>query len=304
MAKEIKGELHHWWPRKLSEFWADENGAVTWVAPDGTEKPSKPETWGAIRNGHTVNFGPEWKSSFEGAFNRADTNFPYVVNDLLQVDSDFRHRDEPVAKRLHPVKIDGTTLENLRECIASLIVRLPQNRNQAIATAEYYRGSIDNKRERDNLIALNLFHQLGTTTKSLYGGKFILVFSERDEFIFGDGFYHNVSPGHGTATNIKIVVPLTPNLVVIYFRPMEYVSEPNAFSVRIEGSEVQAFNDLIQVYSKNMLFFRSQRPQLLPAFERGEHLQFEYHRLPWLQEIIDEAAYYGGRRSFRPRSIF
>jgi hypothetical protein len=284
----MRGALHHWWPRKLSEFWADENGAVTWIAPDGTEKSSKPESWGAIRNGHTVNFGPEWMASFEGAFSRADTNFPYVVRHLLGVDSDFHQKMRSISKRLYPVKIDDKTLDHLRECLASLVVRSPRNRNMVIATVEHYRGSIQDKRERDNLIAMNLFHQFEAATKALRDGKFIVVFSEDYEFIFGDGFYHNISPGYPTGTNPKLVVPLTPNLTIIYFRPTQYLTQPNAFSVRAERAEVEEFNKLIQVYSKDMLFFRSQWPQLLSAFTKATHLQFEYHRVPWLQEIFDE----------------
>jgi hypothetical protein len=300
----IKSASHHWWPESLSAFWADQNGAVNWLQPDGAERQSKHSTWGAITNGHTVKLGPEWEFSFEGDFGRADSNFPSLINHFLQLDSEFTYMNAPLEKRLLEILVEENLLKKLRECLASLIVRSPQNRNKAIITAEHYRGEISNKREKHNLIGINLSRQLKGTISSLAGGKFIFVFSEFKEFIFGDGTYHNIPMGHSNSSNVKLIMPLTPELTVIYFRPLQYHTMPNAFTLRLQDGEVEKFNDLVQVYSKDKIFYRSQRPTVKDDFAQGQHLEFTYHRLRWLDEIIEEAAHFGTRRMFRPQSFF
>lgn len=158
---------------------------------------------------------------------------------------------------------------------------------------EFYRGEINDLRERDNLIAINLRGQLRGTIDALRGGKFIVVFSPDKEFIFGDGFYHNITPGFSASTGVKLAVPLTPHMAVIFSRPMSYVTLPNVFTLRIGPEETREFNELIQIYSKEMIFYRSERPELLSCFTRGEHLRLKHSRLPWLQDLIDAAADYG-----------
>lgn len=48
--------------------------------------------------------------------------------------------------------------------------------------------------------------------------------------------------------------------------------------------QVNWINDLMQIYAKNHLFFRSRPPKLTEEFKRKQFLQLEYHR----DELIDE----------------
>jgi len=64
----LRNELHHWWPRSLSKYWADTDGHASAVFSDGTIVRSKPRQFGAIRNAHNIKMAPEptvWDISYE-----------------------------------------------------------------------------------------------------------------------------------------------------------------------------------------------------------------------------------------------
>lgn len=106
-------------------------------------------------------------------------------------------------------------------------------------------------------------------------GKIRFFFSESSEFIFGDGFYHNISiDGVCCEPDIRILVPLTPNLTVLYVRPMAYMVEPKLMTRLASHELVMRVNETVQIYSKEYLFYRSEKPTLSKHFFTREHLIF------------------------------
>lgn len=131
-------------------------------------------------------------------------------------------------------------------------------------------------------------------------GKFAILHAGESEFIFGDGFAHNVSFVSNTNHSIRYLLPLTPEVAVFYCSPMSYRSYPIATSINLNPDEVEFVNFTVQVYSKRFLFFREIHPILSEAFQQGEHLQFEYDNHAWMkafQEVLAES-YFGPDHAF------
>lgn len=278
-AYDMKSQRHHWWPEAVSQFWKDpEDGFSGWLRPDGTVKRLPPKNVGAITNGHAVKWGKDpddttpWNASFEKEFDRADTDFPGVVAWLESLDRTDQP-DAAKAVRFLAVKLTDAEIARLMECVVSLVVRSPVTRQAAVALAEGLRGPLP-ERERNTLISANLWHLqrrfvggLGTR------GKFVVIYSPKREFIFGDGFFNNFgslnAPHHP-----KMFVPLTPGMALLYARPMRYLVEPRVTTLTIDAGEADALNLAVQVYAKENIFFRREQPFVLDYFRRAEHQKF------------------------------
>ncbi len=75
-------------------------------------------------------------------------------------------------------------------------------------------------------------------------------------------------------------------------RPSSYPSEPKLVTLRLAPAEVVSLNELVQIYAKDFLFFRSQPPAVAEVFAIGEFRQLKYHRDPWLDALLDDLAQY------------
>lgn len=71
------------------------------------------------------------------------------------------------------------------------------------------------------------------------------------------------------------------------------MTEPRLATLVVSAREADALNEAVQIYSRNMLFYRVEQPTLLDAFRRGEHLRYAeldnpidglIHRLPGVEE--------------------
>lgn len=295
MHKPLKTGLHHWWPKGLSQFWRDQNDGTTQLSPNGEELKSKSAQFGAITNGHHVKISETpspWDRTFEHTFDRPDSNFPSVIEWLHSFEVATSYIDERFENRLQPQSATADMLANLTECLASLIVRSPAFRNVIRLTIESYRNEpgVPPFTAPESLVAANMQDCLKTFSREIGGrGKIVVLYSDTREFIFGDGFLHNFSPP-GRLNSPRCLIPLTPTMSVLYFLPRSYVAIPRLMTMRISPSEVETLNHIIQVYSRDYIFFRSQKPRILPEFSKGEFLQCQYHKHPWLDLLIEVAA--------------
>jgi hypothetical protein len=122
------------------------------------------------------------------------------------------------------------------------------------------------------------------------GGKFTILLSGTRELIFGDGFLHNISSFANTPQSPRCLVPVTPEIAVLYIRPWKYSSLPRAFTMNLDADETAFINRSVQVYSSKYMFYRSQKPEITKEFERGEHLEFRGNTVPWLEALADAVA--------------
>jgi hypothetical protein len=285
MAK-FKTERHHWWPEGVSQYWADSEGGVHWLLPNGDIRRSVPKSFGVIGNGHTIKLGDDpavgsvWDTNFESAFHDADTNFPWIIQWLDTLERCDPPYERPIMSRVVPVSVGDEQFATLIECLVSLAVRSPKYREQSVSLAEHLRGALP-ERERNALIGANIQRALRNAVRNLGGsGKAMVVFSPEREFIFGDGFFHNLSPQGEHWHNPKLFVPLTPWMSVLFSRPTGYMVEPRLVTFVADSSEVDELNYVVQVYAREMLFYRSERPKIEDVFSCGVHKVFADDRNP------------------------
>jgi hypothetical protein len=269
------------WPECVSERWGDEEGCVHWLAPSGEVKRIPTHNLGAIGNGHMIKLGPvgapdsPWDENFEPQFDRADDTFPGVISWLESLSRRTNVEGTPLAQRFLVQPADDALLAQLSECVVSLAVRSPKNREAAVALAEHLRGPLP-PRERNALIGLNMRQtQRQASAAVSHRAKFVVVYSPDREFIFGDGFYHNVrSPMNGMFLP-QIFAPLTPRLAVLIARTTSYRTEPKLTTLVVGVDETEGFNQAVQVYSKDSIYYRSDAPLVIEAFTAGKHLVYD-----------------------------
>lgn len=288
MAK-LKSELHHWWPRCVSSHWAADDGTTGWIKPDGTCRRVPPRHLGVLRNAHHIKLGDPgvstpWDSSFEDEFDAADSRFPEVVSWLEELQRRVTPRPRFPDRLLSQPATDDQ-LRLLTECVVSLAVRSPMNREASVAAAEHLRGSLK-KPERGALIAMNMRNSQRLIADSIgASAKFAVLYSQVREFIFGDGFFHNVTAVVNRPLAPTIVAPITPNIAVIVTRPTAYMVEPRLSTLVLNDGEVEVCNHAVQVYARNALFFRNDRPFIDAAFARAEHLRYAHPDNP-ISELV------------------
>lgn len=287
MNNAVKTGLHHWWPKGLSSFWTGDDDCVTRINPQGEELRSPPAQFGGITNGHAVNLDGPWSFSFESKFDAVDSRLPYLVEEINSLEAKSYSISSQIHDRLQAQSPTDHFLNEIGMTVASLILRSPSHRNKIAKTTEYYQGQFgfSEPKADKNLINMNLAHKLEAFSRNFHGGKYVIAFSDEAEFIYGDGFYTNMASENLTGHR-KTVLPLTPTAAIIYSRPTQYFTYPKLMTLKLRREEVIRFNDLVQVYSKNQLFYRSQKPDLLEPFTRGEFLTFQYHKIEWLEEFL------------------
>jgi hypothetical protein len=276
----LKSENHHWWPRCVSRHWAAEDGKTGWVKPDGSIIRVPPEKLGMIGNGHHVKFGRElensntWDFSFEKEFDAADRNFPSVITWLEGLDRESILTSDLQARFIPQQNSDEQILA-LTESVVSLAVRNPMNREASVALPEYLRGTIPVS-ERNNLIGLNMRTSQRLIADAVgTNAKYVVLFSNSKEFICGDGFFHNARAIRDFPNAPKILVPITPTISVIIYRPTFMLVKPRLSTLFLNDNEVDQCNHTIQIYSRQALFFRSEIPSLTEDFLCGQHLRYE-----------------------------
>lgn len=276
---KLKSERHHWWPRCVSRHWTANDGTTGWIKPDGSEKRVPPDKLGMIGNGHHIKLGrtPDqstgWDTSFEDEFNLADNSFPDVIEWLEGLER------RPIAgqdlrPRFVTQEASNDQLRALTECVVSLAVRGPMNREASVSLAEQLRGPLPG-RERNALIGINMRQSQRLTADSIGSrGKFAVLYSMGREFIYGDGFFHNVKAVVNSPMAPKILAPITPLISVIISRPTKFTAEPRLVTIALTEDEVDRCNHAVQVYSCDALYYRNDRPALDEAFKCGERREY------------------------------
>ncbi|WP_020591802.1 DUF4238 domain-containing protein [Kiloniella laminariae] len=281
---KAKSEKHHWWPECVSEHWKNADGKVHWLQPNGKLIVAPPKNFGCIGNGHYIKLARNagettpWDQNFEPFFDDADGGFPSVISWLKSLKRDDKREAKTLSDRFTPQNTSDKQIAQLVESIVSLAVRSPMQRQTGARTAEALRG-IDRlpERERNTLITLNMrdsqqrvVSQIGTR------GKFAILYSPKREFVFGDGFFHNIrSPVQPSQLNsYKMLVPITPEICVLYANPWQYITEPRLFTFVVTPEEADVLNNVVQIYSCNSIFYRSEMPKIISGYAEATHKIF------------------------------
>lgn len=159
------------------------------------------------------------------------------------------------------------------ESLTSLAIRSPMTREACVSVAEHFRGPLP-ERERNSLIAINLRDMHSRAVKSFgVRGKAAVILSPDREFVFGDGFYHNLTSPSAAPPSPAIFAPLTPRLALLYARPMRFTTEPRLSTLVIGADEAEALNRIVQIYARDKLFYRTDKPELTEDYRAVTHRQ-------------------------------
>jgi hypothetical protein len=292
--KRLKTARHHWWPEGLSEFWADKDGCTNCMAWDGKVIRLQPEKFGHIGSGHHIKFSEEnpWNTSIEEEFGEADTDFPFLANWLLGLE---KRTGDPIAnlnKRLLAQSLPSERRRQLAQCLASLIVRSPRSRNNIQREVEYFqkRFGVKDIRVDKLLIAANMRGCQEVFSQTIESsGQFSVLFTDSQEFIFGDGFLHNFPPRADEPTNPRFVVPLLPSVSIAFSQPTTSRTQPAIATILLRKDEVQLFNEIVQIYSRDHIYFRHDPPRVFESFSRREFLQLQNHKHDVLERLLESA---------------
>lgn len=275
----LKSERHHWWPRCVSRHWADVDGKTGWISNTGGFRRLRPDALGQIGNGHHIKVSHTpggsslWDTSFEHEFNLADSTFPDTIQWLESLECEA-NPDQPLRNRFLAQSASDDQLRLLTEAAVSLAVRSPRFREKCVALAEDLRGPLP-EAERNALIGMNMRHLQRSISDSLgTNAKFAVLLTREREFIYGDGFFQNLSGTAPQFNMVRLLAPITPTMSVAIFQPSQYRPEPRLSAIVLTETEVAACNDAVQIYSGRDLFFRSQVPLLLTQFTSGQYMNY------------------------------
>lgn len=285
MNRTYESKRHHWWPRAVSGYWADACGMVTQLLADGKEVAGAPWTFGHDKHSHNIRFGGPWNSSFESMYGNADSSAAAVIDWLSTLEAKRTNFSSGFSERLlaHAMMRERRML--LAELLASLIVRSPLMRHRIARCVEARRDAFpsSNSIVNTSLVAVNMRPLLAAfMSRMLVTGKFAVLLSEDRELIFGDGFFSTFpTNGHGTGIH-RCIIPMTPSMAVLYTSPLQYVSKCELATIVLRNNEVEFLNLLVQVYSGDRIFYRSDRPVIHDAFLARQHMQITGHSNPEL----------------------
>lgn len=275
----LKSARHHWWPECVSKHWAGTDGKVGWLKPDGSSLRLPPRHLGVIGNGHFVKLGSDgqqtpFDESFESEFDKADTLFPSFIEWLGHLQR-VAGKEGTAHGRFVPMTATDKEIDRLVQCLVSLAVRSPMNREASVSLADQLRGGQLPPRERAAIMGLNMRRQQQSIVEDVgLRAKFVVFFSPKRDFLFGDGFYHNVQYARPPLRNPTVLAPITPNISVLLTRPQQYMANPRLTTLTLTEEEAEQLNLAVQIYSKNAIYFRQDAPCIDDSFLTGEHRQF------------------------------
>ena len=297
----LKTTDHHWWPQALARLWADDGGVVHQLFSDGRLVPqTNPKKFGHIKNGHLIKLAADpgvstpWDQDFEEKFSRADSAIPDIIRWLEGLPFEKRFSVAHRRERFVPASQDWEKLNLLLELLIALVVRSPRFRNLVKGATEYARsrmGFTDAVASK-SLLNANLRDTLERFLEPARDlGKFAVLMATENEFIFGDGFFHSyVTSSHPPLTP-EILLPLTPQIAVLWAIPTTYSPEPNLVTVCLNPRETEIVNETVLTHSKDFVFYRSKRPRLTEHFERREHLTYVDGVHPTIHGLIRDLAH-------------
>ncbi|WP_210290607.1 hypothetical protein [Rhizobium sp. BK650] len=300
-----KSREHHWWPVGLQKFWADKNGDLAWISPQGKidRKRVRNRKIAKKAHGHTIFHGQVWETNFEGDFQSVDDAAPQIVETLLGfkpfglTPSEALHmfrllfkRDRHLRDTCRFYNLDENTNRKLLLLILSLLIRGPGNRFRY----ENY-PQLVGLPPNENVGKLNMRQAYSLAkrqceTGSLSNRYYVLLHSPWKRFVFGDGQFDWLSQGlNGYRIDGRALMPLTPHLCIYVCTPRSMRVTPNCASFLAPPWMVDEVNEMIQACSKDAIYFMGSQPKLMPAFIEGQFLR---HNRPnnYLIDLLDEVA--------------
>ncbi|RYF05208.1 MAG: hypothetical protein EOO77_28640 [Oxalobacteraceae bacterium] len=304
MARNVPRD-HHWWPVALQDYWADKNGEVSWIEPDEKvgKKKHRNRKIGYKIHGHTLSRGGGWPSTnFESEFDidaRVHDIVTYLVKPkplgqslrevvaLLKCAFNKERKLLDLSKVYH---IEERIGRDLLLLIYSLLIRSPSSRFKYESFPERFGLPVIEDVGKANMLQNYRMAKKLCENGVLTNRFFVLLHSDFKHFICGDGYLDWLS-GELQAGRVggRALIPLTPNLCVYICTPIAMRSDRNCASLRAPAWMVDRVNEIVQIYSRDKLFFLGRKPQLTDEFRMRQFLQHSSYSVDLFQ-MFDELA--------------
>lgn len=259
-------EYHHWWPKCVSKHWKDDQGVIRRLSFDGTLcEYKKLEKIGYTTDAHSIKFSEKptyFDERFEHCFDFADGNegFVYIISLL-----------KDLQRNIKPLEEEDKVLDILLECLLSLVVRSPSFCNSMGKDIEEITKNAATE------LPVKLMQREAMDRFKMYlcnKGKFAILFSREQEFIFGDGFYNNFKNASGADKEIRMIVPVLPNICVYYIRPINCGRNPRWVAIDLGKDDIDFINKTTMAYSRDYVFYKSQKPIITEEFSCRKFLPY------------------------------
>ena len=249
-------QKHHWWPCSLQQYWASESRQISQIGHDGdirtafsrkTNGKMSRTNFCQFTNAHLIFKKGVWASTVEPLFKEVDEKFGELVTQLAQLTDLYECGNiEDLNKDLSPVP-ETSIPTGLLASVASLAVRSPFFRNQCLLGANALRPDTFPAGPKDPLVAANIAQTFRSSQERLgHSGLHFIAYSDECEFIFGDGFFSSLEPGDTHQQQLKLVVPLTPNIAFLK-APVHHIYSPGLRLVRLNPDWVGYCNSITQL---------------------------------------------------------
>ena len=281
---------HHWWPRCLSKFWKGEDGEVRCIKPDGKIKTSKKRIkgFGSYLNWHkkTDQISDWWpKEKIEYLFQKADDDFPDVIEQLETLSTDKRVQHETNLQTGGKL-IDADDYQKLYHCCASLIVRSPCFRNRISQGIEKYPWFQNSNHGLQETVVGNIERSFDKIESLIArSGKKFCFYAEENEFVFGDGFFNSATMSVTTISPSYFagIIPLTPKIAFGFRTPSLGYSGFRLLT--IGRTSVENINRLTMGYAKEHVFFRNGQPKIIDEYKVNEFKTLDEDKSIWFDEF-------------------
>lgn len=304
MARNVPRD-HHWWPVALQDYWADKNGEVSWIGPDETvgKKKNRNRKIGYKIHGHTLSRGGGWPSTnFESEFDIDDKVHDIVayLKKLKPLGQSLREvvmllkfafsKDRKLLDLCKVYHIEERISRHLLLLIYSLLIRSPSNRFKYESVPQRFGLPANEDVGKANMLQNYRMAKKLCESGVMTNRFFVLLHSDFNRFLCGDGYLDWLS-GELQAGRVggRALIPLTPNLCVYICTPTAMRSDRNCASLRAPAWMVDRVNDIVQIYSRDKLFFLGRKPHLTDEFRKRQFLEHSTHSVDLLK-MFDELA--------------
>ncbi|WP_210168344.1 hypothetical protein [Devosia sp. Root685] len=302
VAGPSRSKNHHWWPVGLQSYWSDRNGDVSWIDPDGSvgKKKSANRQIGYKIHGHTMLRGGVWETNFESDFD-IDDQVHDIIAYLRQLSplghtlSEFMallrlglKKDRKLADLCKIHHISDQRSRDLLLLLYSLLIRSPSNRFKNASFPSHFGLPMSDDVGKANMRQSYLLAKGACQSGVLTNRFFVVLHSDWKNFICGDGYLDWLS-GSLPSVRGRALIPLTPNLCIYVCTPRVMRKDRNCASLRAAPWMVDQINEIVQIYSKDKLFFRGRRPQLTNEFTKRQFLEHSDYSVDLL-DMFDEIA--------------
>ncbi len=306
MNESKSNKKHHWWPVALQSHWNDHNGDVWWIEPDDKvdKVRSANRKLGLKFYGHTIFRGTNFVNNFESEFDIDNkihgilkslksmkprgTNFSDFVDLIRKLFKQKGKKDLRNICRFYD--LDENLHRDLLLLMMSLLIRSPASRSRYEAYPSLIGLPPNEDVGKMNMLQAYQSAKRICLSGSLSNRYFVIIRAGFKNFICGDGTLDWISGSIDiNRLNGKALIPLTPRICIYFCTPMVMRSSPNCAVFTAPPWMVDWINDITQIYSKEQLFYRYQRPKLTEAFKRRQHLTHS-QQSDYLIDMLDELA--------------